>query len=74
MQTRFRDLGQLDERLLNKMNGSEWVWICKNSDEIIYDVLVVNVPTKQKPIAKLAIKAGIVALNAVLYLKNLQFF
>ena len=56
------------------MDGSEWVWICKNSDELIFDVLVVPLPTKRKPIAKLAIKAGIVAVNAVLYLKNLQFF
>ena len=56
------------------MNGSEWVWVCKNTDELVFDVLVYPVTTKRKPIAKLAIKAGIVALNAVLYLKNLQFF
>ena len=51
-----------------------WVYICKNTDELIFDVLTYPVTTKRKPIAKLAIKAGIVALNAVLYLKNMQFF
>ena len=56
------------------MNGSEWVWVCKNTDELVFEVLVYPVTTKRKPIAKLAIKAGIVAVNAVLYLKNLQFF
>ena len=56
------------------MNKWEWVWVCKNTDELVFDVLVIPVTTKRKPIAKLAIKAGIVAVNAVLYLKNLQFF
>ena len=52
----------------------DWVWVCKNTEELVFDVLVIPLPQKKKPIAKLAIKAGIVALNAVLYLKNLQFF
>ena len=51
-----------------------WVWVCQDTEELIFDVLVYQVTTKRKPIAKLAIKAGIVAVNAVLYLKNMQFF
>ena len=51
-----------------------WVWICQDTEELVFDVLVYPVTTNRKPIAKLAIKAGIVAVNAVLYLKNMQFF
>ena len=53
---------------------NDWVWVCRNSDELIFDVLVIPVAKKRKPIAKVLIKSGLLAVNAILYLKNLQIF
>ena len=52
----------------------DYVWVCRNSDELIFDVLVIPVAKKRKPIAKVLIKSGLLAVNAILYLKNLQIF
>ena len=51
---------------------NDWVWVCKNTEELVFDVLVIPVATKRKPIAKVLLKAGLLAVNAILYLKNLQ--
>tara|TARA_B100000029_G_C16955706_1_gene734314 strand:+ start:66 stop:230 length:165 start_codon:yes stop_codon:yes gene_type:complete len=51
---------------------NDWVWVCKNTEELVFDVLVIPVATKRKPIAKVLLKAGLLAVNGLLYLKNLQ--
>ena len=50
-----------------------WVWVCKDSDELIYDILVVPVATKRKPLAKMFIRTGVLAVNAYYYLKGMGF-
>ena len=50
-----------------------WVWICKDNEELIYDVLVVPVAAKRKPLAKLALRTGMLAFNAYYYLKGMGF-
>ena len=50
-----------------------WVWICKDNEELIYDVPVVPVTKKRKPLAKLALRTGMLAFNAYYYLKGMGF-
>ena len=51
----------------------DWVWVCKDSDELIYDILVVPVATKRKPLAKMFIRTSVFAVNAYYYLKGMGF-
>lgn len=50
-----------------------WVWVCKDNEELIYDILVVPVAAKRKPLAKLALRTGMMAINAYYYLKGMGF-
>ena len=52
------------------MNES-WVWVCKDNEELIYDVLVVPVTKRRKPLAKLFIRTSVFAVNAYYYLKGI---
>ena len=47
-----------------------WIWICRDDRELIYDVLVVPVPTKKRPIVKLALKTGVFVVQAFYWLKG----
>ena len=51
----------------------DWVWVCKDSDELIYDILVVPVAKERKPLVKLFIRTGVFAFNAFYYLKGLHY-
>ena len=49
----------------------DWVWVCKDNEELIYDILVVPVTKRRKPLAKLALRTGMLAINAYYYLKGI---
>ena len=48
-----------------------WIWVCKDNEELIYDVLVVPIARKRKPLAKLALRTSVFAVNAYYYLKGM---
>jgi hypothetical protein len=65
----FCDFPLLNEAKIYKMEKN-WIWICRDDSELIYDVLVVPVPTKKRPIVKLALKTGVFVVQAFYWLKG----
>ena len=53
----------------NNMTGP-WVWVCKSDQEIIYDVLTYPVSKKKRPLVRLALQGGVVAVNAFCWFKG----
>ena len=41
-----------------------WVWVCKSDQEIIYDVLT------KRPLVRLALQGGVIAVNAFCWFKG----
>ena len=47
-----------------------WVWVCKSDQEIIYDVLTYPVSKKKRPLVRLALQGGVIAVNAFCWFKG----